>query len=329
MIVSKTPFRMSFVGGGSDLKAYYCRGYGAVVSTTINKYMYVALNKRFDDTIRVSYTKTEIVDSVEKIKHELVREAMIHANLTKGIEITTIADIPAGTGLGSSSSLTVGLLNALNHFCGRPNSVQHLAEESCKIEIDILKKPIGKQDQYSAAYGDLNYIQFDSDGAVQVEPIHLLKNTREELNNNLLAFYTGLRGDNTNILSKQKQATESKKNKREILDRMVNLAQKMKDILNSNDITSFGELLHKNWLLKRSITIDISNKFIDSLYKAGLSAGALGGKILGAGGGGFILFYCDEERQNRLRKAMLRQFNLKEFKFNLESQGSRIIYAEK
>lgn len=327
MIISRTPFRISFVGGGSDLSAYYRLRPGAVVSTAIDKYMYVTVNKRFDETIRVSYTKTEIVDSVDQIQHELGREAMKIVGLDGGVEITTIADVPAGTGLGSSSSVTVGLLHALYAFVGKFRSAEELAREACKIEIDILGKPIGKQDQYAAAYGALNYIQFNPDETVFVDPIICTKATKEQLERNLLMFYTGLRQevDSSEILAEQRQETISKKEKQELLSKMVALAKEMRDMLNNNDLTYFGELLHKNWEYKRMMTSRISNSEIDRYYEIARKAGALGGKILGAGGGGFLLLYCNGE-QEAVKRAM-RELGLREFPFHLEPQGSKIIFV--
>lgn len=328
MIISRTPFRVSFVGGGSDLRAYYKRSPGAVVSTTINKYMYVMVNKRFDETIRVSYTKTEIVDSVDQIQHDLVREAIRLIGLDGGIEITTIADVPAGTGLGSSSSLTVGLLNALYTFIERFRSAEQLAQEACRIEIDILGNPIGKQDQYAAAYGGLNYIQFNPDETVLITPIMCSKETKEQLQKRLLMFYTGLRGDSIDILFAQHRDTERSNEKQRILGQMVELAKQMRDALNRDDLTIFGEILHQNWELKKQMAPGISNPQIDQWYRAARQAGALGGKILGAGGRGFLLLYCSEGKQESVRR-VLQKLGLREFPFRYESQGSKIIYVER
>lgn len=326
MIVSRTPFRVSFVGGGSDLSAYYRRQPGAVVSTTIDKYMYVTVNKRFDETIRISYTKTEIVDSLDQIQHDLVREAMRLVGLDGGIEITTIADVPAETGLGSSSSLTIGLLNALYAFTERFRSAEQLAQEACQIEINILGKPIGKQDQYAAAYGGLNYIQFNPDETVFVEPIICSKETKEQLQKRLLMFYTGLRGDNSDILVEQRRGTVSNEAKRRSLDHMVELAKQMRDALNSNDLTNFGELLHQNWEFKKQMASGISNPQIDRWYQVARRAGAPGGKILGAGGRGFLLLYCSKGKRESVQ-AVMQGLGLREFPFRFEPQGSKIIYV--
>ena len=326
MIISKTPFRISLVGGGSDLSAYYARTPGAVLSLTIDKSVYVTVNRRFDSTIRVSYTKTEIVDTLDQLHHELVREAMRAVGVTAGVEITTIADVPAGTGLGSSSSLLVGLLDALHAFTGSFRSAEGLAREACAIEVNLLGKPIGKQDQYAAAYGGLNYIQFNSDESVFVEPIICRKETKQDLQRSFVMLYTGLRGDNAELLAIQREETLHNVRKQRILDQMVGLTRQMKAALEANDPRRIGELMHENWQLKRQIAPGISNATIDELYESGRRAGALGGKILGAGGGGFLLFCCAPEEQERFRAGM-RPFGLRELAFNIEWQGSRIIYV--
>lgn len=321
MIITKTPFRISFAGGLSDLKDYYKHGYGSVVSTTIDKYIYVTVNRKFDDKIRVSYSKTEIVDNVDKILHPIVREALKLANLDGGLEITTIADIPAGTGLGSSSAFTVGLLNALYAFNGEHKGAERHARDACKIEIDILKEPIGKQDQYASAFGGLNHIRFNADETVFVNPIISKNETKEKLDNNLMLFYTGIHRKASTIL------TESKRNMgnlREHVDTLRDLSKEMATALKNNDLSCFGELMHKAWSFKKK-TGKVSNPEIDKYYEEARSAGALGGKILGAGGGGFLLVYCEKKHQEKVRKALS---DLKETKFHLEPQGSRIIYVE-
>ena len=326
MIISKTPIRISFAGGISDIRDYYKNDYGAVVSTTIDKYVYVTINKKFDDKIRVSYSKTEIVDKIEEINHPLVREALRMVDLDGGLEITSIADIPSGTGLGLSSAFTVGLLNALYAFKGEYKGPDELARQACKIEIDILGEPIGKQDQYIAAYGGLNYIKFNADEAVFVEPIIFDKKTKDELNDNLMMFYTGIQRK-PGILSESKKEIEKH---REYIDKIRDIADETATALRNNDLLSFGELLHKEWTYKKK-TGEVSTPSIDKYYEKARSAGASGGKILGAGGGGFLLLYCklllgnDEGYQYNVREALK---GLKQTRFNLEPQGSRIIYVE-
>lgn len=324
MIISRTPFRISFVGGGTDLEAYYQHGYGAVVSTAIQKYMYVAVNRRFEDEIRASYSETEIVEHVDDLEHDLVRETMRLTGVDGGFEVVTIADVPGkGTGLGSSSSLTVGLLNAMHAYNGEHASEKRLAEEACHVEIDVLDEPIGKQDQYAAAFGGLNYIRFNADGTVEVDPIILSKSTRSELEGNLMAFFTGMTRKSSDILEEQEKRSEEEK--REQLDRMRDQAGMMRDRLREQDLEGFGEMLHEGWMLKKELASGITNPKIDAYYEAARDAGALGGKISGAGGGGFFTFYVPEERRDDVREALS---DLREMKVGLEPQGSKIIHME-
>lgn len=321
MIISKTPFRISFAGGVSDLRDYYQHSYGSVVSTSINKYIYVTVNRKFDNKIRVSYSKTEIVPNVKDIKHPIVREGLKLTKLDGGIEITTIADIPAGTGLGSSSAFTVSLLNALYAFNGEHKGAEELAKQACKIEIDILKEPIGKQDQYACAYGGLNHIKFNADESVFVNPVISKKETKKELDSNLLLFYTGINRKASTILSESKQNMVKL---RDHVDKLRDLSEEMATALRKNDLSSFGELLHKAWQFKKQ-TGKVSNAEIDKYYEKARSAGAVGGKILGAGAGGFLLLYCEKNHQKKVKYKLK---NLKETTFHLEPQGSRIIYVE-
>jgi D-glycero-alpha-D-manno-heptose-7-phosphate kinase len=325
MIISRTPFRVSLVGGGSDMPNYYRHAPGRVLSFAISSYMYVTVSPRFDDSVRVAYTETEIVDDFESLRHRLIREAMRLTGVTKGVEITTIANIFAGTGLGSSSALAVGVLHALHAYRGEYRSKEQLCEEACRLEIDILGAPIGKQDQYAVGNGGINVIQFNADETVFVEPVVCERRIREQLDSRLLMFYTGMRGDNTVILGKQSSEVGQSSEKRRVLSEMVALVDPLHAALVAGQLDALGELLHKNWLLKRSLTSDIANDRIDSLYAAGLSAGAAGGKLLGAGGGGFLLFYCDESKQTQLRQAM-KCHGLNEFKTGIEMQGSSIIH---
>lgn len=323
MIISKTPLRISFAGGGSDLAAYYRKNNGCVISTAIDRYIYITINKKFDDLIRVSYSKTEMVENVDKIEHNIIREALKLVGIKKGIEVVYMGDIPlgsAGVGLGSSSSLAVGVLNALYAFKGQSASAEKLAREACKIEIDILKYPIGKQDQYIAAYGGLQYIRFDSDGGVFIDPVICQHQTKKGLNNNLLLFYTGMTRVSSSILAEQKRDTDIN---RSYLDKIVELAKELQKDLVGNDLYRFGEVLHSGWLNKKKLASGITNGKIDEYYNKARKAGAVGGKILGAGGGGFLLLYCEKENQNNVRKALS---GLKETPFRFEPQGSKIIY---
>jgi D-glycero-alpha-D-manno-heptose-7-phosphate kinase len=321
MIISRTPFRISFAGGGTDLREYYSHGYGAVTSVTIDKYIYITVNKRFDDTIRISYSKTEIVDDVDKIQHNIVRECLKLTGILKGVEITSVADIPAGTGLGSSSSFTVGLLNALYTYKGEQKSSKYLANKACEIEIEILGEPIGKQDQYAAAFGNINYFRFNADETFSREPISLDTHEMKTLNKKLLLFYTGITRAAGDILLNQKQET---KNKLHYLQQMRDQADEIKNVLLQEGINQrFGEILHNGWTIKKQLTNMISSNKIDEYYVKACEAGAVGGKILGAGGGGFLLFYCDENKQNNVREALQ---ELREIDFNIAKHGSRIIY---
>lgn len=324
MIITRTPFRVSFAGGGTDLKDFYQLEPGAVVSTAIKKYMYIAVNQRFDSTIRVSYSKTEIVSSVDDIEHPIVREALKLVGIKDGIEIVSIADIPAGTGLGSSSSFTVGLLNALYAYKGCFISAEELARKACQIEIDILGEPIGKQDQYIAAYGGLCYIQFNPDDSVLVNPIIVDAKIKETLSQNLFLVYTGTSRAVSSILSGQKVNTRQ--------DDKLNNLKKMRDLalearaclFSGSGPIDFGRILHKNWLLKRELASGISNTTIDEYYEKALAAGAMGGKLLGAGGGGFLLFCCSPDKREAVSLAL---GNLQEIEFSFEPEGSKIVYT--
>ncbi len=325
MIISRTPLRMSFVGGGSDLQVYYKTRFGAVISTTINKYVYITVNARFTDHIRVGYSKIEYVMGVDEIEHNLVREALkTVGGITRGIEIVYMSDLlPAheGSGLGASSSVLVGTLHALHAFKGEYVSAETLAKEACHIEIDILGQPIGKQDQYAAAYGGFNHIQFNADESVDVDPIIIKASLKEELNNNLMLFYIAMPKQSVEILTEQKQKTDQNLH---ILDKMVEQVAELNEALRKNDLTEFGNLLHKGWMYKQQLASKISNPIINSYYEKARAAGALGGKILGSGGGGFLLFYCEPHKQDAVRGALSM---LKETPFRFESSGSRIIYV--
>jgi len=323
MIISKTPFRISFCGGGTDLKEYYSKRQGSVVSTAINKYMYVNVKDFFDrDKVFLKYSRTELVGNVDRIKHPIIREALKMTGVVRGVEISSMADIPSASGLGSSSAFAVGLLNALHAYLDRHKSPEELAREACKIEIELLKEPIGKQDQYISAYGGLRHIMFNHDDSVSPEIIVLPRQVKEELENNLLLFYTGITRKAKDILSEQKKNT---KKKMEFLDRMMELSFELKDSLVKRDITRFGELLHKNWEYKKKLASKISSPLIDKYYRMALESGALGGKVLGAGGGGFMLFYCEQNRQNSVIRNLKA---LRHVPFRFENHGTRIVYRD-
>ncbi len=323
MIITRTPFRISFVGGGSDMETFYSRHQGAVLSTSVDKYMYISSHKFFfRDQIRVKYSKTETVNKLDELKHPILREALKNAGITGGTEISSIADIPSGTGMGSSSSFTVGLLHNLYAIKRQYISAEELANRACEIEIDILKEPIGKQDQYAAAYGGLNIFYFKKDGSVLVEPLHIKNEIVDKLQENLIMFYIGNQRDASVILKEQKQ-NASKEEKFNILKSMVNLVPELRDSLYNERINDFGKLLHENWILKQKLASQISNNEIREIYQTGLKNGAEGGKLLGAGGGGFFLFYCEKHKQQKLKDS-LKPLNNFEFKF--EQDGSKLIY---
>ncbi len=325
MIISRTPLRMSFVGGGSDLPVFYRKYGGAVVSTAINQFVYITVNKKFDQKIRVSYSKTEEARTVDKIKHPLVREAMKLLGLKGGLEITSIADIPArGSGLGSSSTFTVGLLHSLHAQAERYASAEQLARQACEIEIQRCGEPIGKQDQYAAAFGGLNFIEFNPDDSVSVEPILCKRETIHRLQEHLLVFYTGFVRSASAILKNQQAAVLAEKSKQKMLGRMVELARELKTELQKNNLDAFGDILHANWQLKRSLTPQISNTEIDQWYQTARKLGATGGKLLGAGAGGFMMFYAAPERHEEISRglAALRRIDMR-----FEPQGSKIIFV--
>ena len=325
MIISRTPLRMSFVGGGSDLPAFYRRFGGAVVSTAIDKYVYITVNPKFDHHIRISYSRTEEVDRVARIKHPLVRESLKRLGIDGGIEISSIADIPSrGSGLGSSSSFTVGLLHALHAYAERYASAEQLAREACEIEIDRCGEPIGKQDQYAAAFGGLNFIQFHPDDSVSVEPILCRRATLWRLQENIVVFYTGITRSASRILKVQQSAVGTERKKQKMLKRMVQLANELKAELQNNNLDAFGEFLRANWDLKKQIAGGITNQHIDRCYAAARQAGAMGGKLLGAGAGGFMMFYAPVERHEAIGQALP---GLRRVPVRFEPQGSKIIFV--
>jgi len=323
MIISQTPYRVSFAGGGTDLPSFYQKEMGAVLSVGLSQHMYVTVSPRFKASTRVAYTKTDIADSIEQIEHTIAREALRMTELGKHLEITTIGDVPSGTGLGSSSSLAVGLLNALNAYKGQITSPQKLAEQACEIEIDILKKPIGKQDQYAAAYGSLNYIRFHANNSVDVEPVPYQPETLRELEARTLLLFTAQQRSADDILVKQSAGTQ-RQDTFAVLREMRDLADEMRKVISGNgDIDQFAELLHAGWLLKKSLGFGISNQRIDDWYSAARKAGAQGGKLLGAGGGGFLLLIAPVDRHQAIRDAL---GNPREIPFEVDRRGSRIIF---
>lgn len=321
MIITQTPLRVSFLGGGTDLPAFYRRESGSVVSTAIDKYIFVIIKERFDDRIRIGYTRTELVDDIDELEHDLVRECLRKTGLTKGVEISTMGDIPSeGSGLGSSSTVTVGLLNAMYHYLGCPRDAETLAAHACEIEIDVLGKPIGKQDQYIAAYGGQRFIQFCPDDRVQVEGLELTEKVQRRFMSNLLLFNTSIVRKAESVLSEQVQSMEQHL---ETMREMKKLAVTAVQALRAGEVDEIGSLLHQGWLYKRSLASRISSSFIDELYQTALCAGALGGKITGAGGGGYLLLYCPPGKQEDVRHAL---HGLNELHFSFARDGSKVIF---
>jgi len=320
MIITRTPLRISLAGGGTDFPDFYREHGGCVVSTAIDKYVYCIAKERFDDKIYVNWSKKEIVDSVDQIEHELVREAMRKVGVTKGIEISFLSDIPSeGSGLGSSSSVTVGVLHALYHYIDATPTTEQLAREACEIEIEILGKPIGVQDQYIAAYGGLRCFEFGPGSAVRISSVEATRTALEDIDNMLMLFYTGKTRQAATILSQQKSNIGQKA---EVLQQMKRLALEVRRLVEAGDIDGLGTMLHQGWEAKRKLASGVSSGELDEIYERAVKAGALGGKISGAGGGGFFLLCVPSDKRPAVRQALA---NLREMPFRLERGGSRIV----
>jgi D-glycero-alpha-D-manno-heptose-7-phosphate kinase len=321
MIITQTPLRISFFGGGTDFREFYDCEPGWVLSSAIDKYIYVVIKERFDDKIRVGYTRTEMVDGIDELEHELVRECLRRTGIKKRVEISTMADIPSeGSGLGSSSTVTVGLLNAMYTYLGTPKDQASLAREACEIEISALGKPIGKQDQYIAAFGGQRFIRFCAGEQVEVENTALDPQVSRRLNQNLMLFYTNVARKAESVLSEQRQNVGSRMS---VLREMKALALQGREYLCAGRLDDFGSLMHEAWLLKKQLASKISSNVIDELYSTAIEAGALGGKITGAGGGGFLMLYCPRDRQDAVRHALR---ELPELPFHLERDGTKVIF---
>ena len=324
MIINKTPFRISFFGGGTDYPVWYRENQGAVLSTTIDKYCYITIRYLppfFPHKHRIVYSKIEMVNDINEILHPAVRATLQFLNIDKGIEIHHDGDLPAKTGLGSSSSFTVGLLKSLYALKGVIPSKLQLAKEAIHIERDILKENVGAQDQVAAAFGGFNKINFNGKDEIKIEPITIGKERIKQLENHLMLFFTGFSRTASDIAKSQIENTPNKKRELSLMYQMVDEAIK---ILNEKgDIKDFGKLLHEAWLLKKSLTDKISTPEIDNIYEKALQAGALGGKLLGAGGGGFMVLFVPPENQPGVREKLK---NLLEVKFHFENEGSKIIY---
>jgi len=322
MIIVQTPLRVSLFGGGTDFPGYFLEHGGCVLTSAIDKFIFVTIKRRFDSKLRVGWTSTDLVDTVDEIRHELIREAFRLTGIERGVEITTMGDIPTeGSGLGSSSTVTVGALHAMYALNRELVLAETLAQDACTIEIERLKKPVGIQDQYIAALGGFRFMEFMPEtGEVRSTPINLDATTKRRLNNNLLLFYTGVTRKADAILSEQKENIRSRQS---VLGEMKELAYSARDRLEGGDVDAVGDLLHESWMLKKQLASKVSNSDVDELYDLALNGGATGGKITGAGGGGFLLLYCAPEQQECLRRKL---HMFQELPFNLGQDGSKVIF---
>ena len=326
MIISKTPVRVSFFGGGTDYPDYFAENGGAVLSTSIDKYIYISVRKTTkvsDHKYKINYSKLEACNTIEEIEHPVVRACIKHLNITDGLEMHVMSDLPAKTGIGSSSSFTVGLLNVLYALQGKMISKEQLGKEAIYIEQVMLSERVGVQDQLAAANGGLNYMEFLQNGTLKVNPIVVSRERVEELQNNLMMFYTGVSRFAHQVLEEQIKKTKEKT----IAPDLAKIKQMVTDgidiLLSNKSIDSFGELLHQGWVTKRGLSASISNDFLDDIYERARSAGAIGGKLLGAGGGGFFVFYVPKEKRNAVVNALN---DLPEIPFKFETDGTRIIF---
>jgi D-glycero-alpha-D-manno-heptose-7-phosphate kinase len=321
MIIVQTPLRISFFGGGTDFPSYFQSEGGCVLTTSIDKYIFVTIKSRFDDMLRVGYTKTEMVNHLDELQHELICESLRKTGIRKGVEITTMGDIPSqGSGLGSSSTVTVGALHAMYSYLGDLVSAEQLASEACDIEINKLGKPVGIQDQYIAAYGGLRFIEFTQNNEVIINKVKIDEATTRRLNENTMLFYTGITRQSQTILNEQKNNIRQRSS---VLNEIKQIAYTARDQLQAGNIDCIGELLHESWMLKKQLARKVSNGAINDMYTAAKRAGALGGKVAGAGGGGFLILYCPHEKQEAVRKALC---HLQELPFKLEKDGSKVIF---
>jgi D-glycero-alpha-D-manno-heptose-7-phosphate kinase len=321
LIIVQTPLRVSLFGGGTDFPSFFMEEGGYVLSSAIDKYIFVMIKGRFDNKLRIGYTQTEMVDEVDQIHHELIRESLRLTGIERGIEITTMGDIPSeGSGLGSSSTVTVGALHAMYAYRGEIVSAERLAREACAIEIETLGKPIGIQDQYIAAYGGLRFFEFLPGGEVKSEKVKISPEAHRVLNDNLLLFFTGVSRDSSSILREQ---TSNITDRRSELREIKQLACQARSDIEKGNLDTLGVLIHQSWELKKRLAGTISNGHINEIYETARRAGAIGGKITGAGGGGFLLLYVPYEHQNNVRTALN---GLQELPFRLEADGTKVIF---
>lgn len=322
MYLSKTPLRISFLGGGSDLESFYSREPGMVISTSIDKYIYLTMHSLFEKGENfLKYSKSEKTKDINNIKHPIIREVLKEYQISN-IDFNSSADIPSGTGLGSSSAFTAGLINLCLNFNNQTKSNYWIAEEACSIEIKRLKEPIGKQDQFACALGGFNQLTFCKNGKVLVEPIRINPKDYQNLNDNLYMYYTGIKRSASSILHEQKKET-SKEDKFQVMKQMVEMVPIGKALLENGKLDEFGTLLHEGWKLKKQMTSNISNQTIEQMYQLGINSGALGGKLLGAGGGGFLLFYVPSQNKLKFKKVMNNNFRHVPFRF--EQKGTSCI----
>ncbi len=325
MIVTKTPLRLPIGGGGTDLPFYYTKNKGFLLTATINKYIYITLHERkFYQESLLKYSQIENIKNIEEIKHTRIREALRLLNIHDHLEITSIADVPARSGLGSSSSFLVGLLNALHSYKREFVSVANLAEEACKIDIEILKEPIGKQDQYAAAYGGFLQMEINQKGKVIASRLDITQDTIEELQRNLFLFYTGITREASEVLADQKKTAEKSDTSIEGMNQIKQIGIDIKKALEHGDTRRFGEWLNVHWETKKTLSKKMTNPQIDKWYNLAIENGAIGGKVMGAGGGGFFMFYC-EKNQKEFRKAMTNS-GLKELDFKFDFDGSKVLF---
>jgi D-glycero-alpha-D-manno-heptose-7-phosphate kinase len=316
---------MPLGGGGTDLPAYYSKYGGFFISGAIDKYMYLAVHNRFERGLRIGYSKTEIVDDFEKVNHPLVRESLRLLGIREGIEIISFADAPASTGLGSSGSFTVGLLRALYEYKRTFKKPEEIAEEACDIAMNKLKEPSGKQDEYVASLGGLRAYEIDTSGKVNSRMLKISDDTVTELENGILMFYTGMTRSSGEVLKKQQEQVKSSSSGTvEKMHEIKRIGKESCRALETGDLKKFGELLHEHWVVKRGLTDNMSSDSIDRWYKIARENGAIGGKIQGAGGGGFLMLYCDNGR-SKLR-SVLRREGLVEYRFRFDFEGSKIVY---
>jgi D-glycero-alpha-D-manno-heptose-7-phosphate kinase len=326
MIITRTPFRISFAGGGTDLRAFYSNEPGKVISSSINKYIYVVIKRQIgivEYKYRINWSKVEFKNKLEDIEHPIVREALIFFKIDFPIEITTFSDIPGQTGLGSSSAFAVGLVHALHALKGEMVTKHTIATEAALIEVDILGRAMGKQDHFASAYGNLNVFTFTSDEVVSVDPVLYNAKTKKYIQSNLMLFYLKSKRDASRILESQQRETQNKLNE---LRNLKNLVEPLREIFSTGlQTNNFGEILDKGWMIKSQLTDDISSKVIDSYYKKAKNHGAIGGKLLGAGGGGFLLLYVELENQKHVREQLSDLYYLP---VEFDNSGTRITYYD-